>query len=138
MDPNTLIVKRTKLIYPNLSYTISGLLFKVHNNLGRFHKEKTYSDALENLLKESAVVFEREKRLDVNWADLKITKNWADFLVDNKIVLEIKSKRLVTKDDYFQTLRYLELLNLPLGIIVNFRQKLLSPKRILNPKCNLH
>ena len=40
-----------KLLYPELSYKIVGLLFNVHNNLGRFRNEKQYSDAIEQELK---------------------------------------------------------------------------------------
>lgn len=134
MDPNLLIVKRTRLVFPELSYKLAGLFFNVHNNLGRFCKEKTYGDALAKLLADSNFKFEREKRLDINIKDVNLTKNWADFVVENKILLEIKAKRFITRSDYIQTLRYLEFFNLSLGIIVNFQQRFLKPKRILNPK----
>ena len=58
--------------------------------------------------------------------------NIPDFIIDKKIILEIKAKRIITKDDYYQVKRYLVSSNLQLGIIVNFRQKYLSPKRVLN------
>lgn len=134
MDPNLLIVKRTRLVFPELSYKLAGLFFNVHNNLGRFCKEKIYGDALSKLLDDSNFKFEREKRLDINIKDINLTKNWADFVVENKILLELKAKRFITRSDYIQTLRYLEFFNLPLGIIVNFQQRFLKPKRILNPK----
>jgi len=133
MDPNILIIRKTKLVFPELSYKISGLLFKVHNELGRFCKEKSYSDAIEQLLLTSGLPFEREKKLEIKMMDNFITKNWADFVIDGKIVLEIKAKRFVTREDYIQTARYLDFLNLPLGMLVNFNQKFLKPKRVLNP-----
>ena len=55
-----------------------------------------------------------------------------DFLIDNKIILEIKYRKYLTKEDYEQTQRYLTTLNLALGILVNFRDERLHPKRILN------
>ena len=61
-----------------------------------------------------------------------------DFIIEDKIIIELKAKPFITKNDYYQTRRYLELLNLELGIIVDFRQKYLKPKRILNPKYSEH
>jgi len=53
-------------------------------------------------------------------------------LIDNKIVLEIKTKKMLTREDYYQTKRYLTALNKKLAILVNFHQRYLTPKRILN------
>ena len=47
--------------------------------------------------------------------------------------MDIKAKRLITKEDYYQILRYLKVAGLKLGIIVNFRNTYLKPKRIMNP-----
>lgn len=55
-----------------------------------------------------------------------------DFIVDGKIILEFKAKNFITKEDYYQVKRYLVTLNLQLAILVNFRQKRIIPKRILN------
>lgn len=60
------------------------------------------------------------------------SRNKVDFLVENKIILEIKAKRILTRDEYYQVKRYLTALNKKLGILVNFRQKFIQPKRILN------
>lgn len=57
--------------------------------------------------------------------------NIIDFLIDNKIILENKAKRIITKDDYYQLQRYLQALNIKLGMIINFREKYLKPKRIV-------
>lgn len=59
-------------------------------------------------------------------------RNKVDFLIENKVILEVKSKKIITKDDYFQRRRYLSVLNKKLGILVNFRSTYLHPKRILN------
>jgi len=63
-------------------------------------------------------------------------RNKVDFLVGGKIIIEIKAKKIITKEDYFQTRRYLSILNKKLAILVNFRSIYLSPKRILNPNSN--
>ena len=59
-------------------------------------------------------------------------RNIRDFVIEDKIILDLKAKRIVTKEDYYQMKRYLAVSNKKLGLIVNFRQKYISPKRILN------
>ena len=50
----------TDLIYSDLTYKINGILFKVHNQLGRYCNEKQYGDLIEKLLKDLKMLFERE------------------------------------------------------------------------------
>jgi len=121
-----------KLIFSDLTYKINGILFKVHNQLGRYCNEKQYSDLIEKLLKDLKMLFEREKILPQSFIGEKSGRNKVDFLIENKVILEIKSRRIITKEDYYQVRRYLEALKLKLGIIVNFRNLYLRPKRILN------
>jgi len=122
----------TKLIYPELSYKINGILFAVHNKIGRFSNENQYADAVENYLKKRGVIYEREKILLPSFENESKGRNKIDFLVKNKIVLEIKAKKILTRENYYQVKRYLVALDKKLGIIVNFRKKYIEPKRILN------
>lgn len=124
----------TKLIFPELSYEITGILFKIHNELGRFLNEKQYADAVEKMLKEEKIKYEREKDLPVSFEGEQKGRNKVDFVLENKIILELKAKRVVPREDYYQVKRYLEAANLKLGLLVNFRDKYLKPKRILNSK----
>lgn len=121
-----------KLIHKDLSYKICGFLFYIQNKLGRFAKEKNYADALELVLKESGIPFTRETALSTDILSKKLNLYRLDFCIDNKIILEIKAKNFIAKDDYHQLLRYLKLKNMKLGLLVNFRDKYLQPKRILN------
>lgn len=90
-----------QIIYPELSYKLVGVLYAVHNELGRFRSEKQYGDAIEKYLKEFGVVYERDKILPKEYFEEKEGRNKSDFIVDNKIVLEIKAKRFITREDYF-------------------------------------
>jgi GxxExxY protein len=119
-----------KIIYKELSYTINGLLFKVHNELGRFCREKQYCDLLENKLVKSGLSFKREKNVAVDGIENNFT-NILDFIINDQVVVEIKAKPIITKDDYYQLNRYLEASKLKLGMIVNFRNKYLKPIRVI-------
>ena len=122
----------SKIIHPELSYKINGILFSVHNDLGRFCNERQYGDAVENGLKKLNIQYEREKILPPAFESEFKGRNKIDFLIENKIILEIKTKRFLAREDYYQLKRYLVALNKKLGILVNFHQRYIEPKRILN------
>ena len=120
------------LIYPESSYKINGILFAVHNELGRYKNEKQYGDLIEKYLEKERILYDREKILPVSFEQEKPGRSRVDFLIEDKIILEIKNKRFLEKSDYYQTMRYLTSLNKRLAMLVNFHQKYLVPKRVLN------
>ena len=121
-----------KILYSQLSYKITGLCFQVHNELGRFAREKQYADRLEQLLKSNEIKYKREARIPFKSQNDKITGNIVDFLVENKIIIECKARRVITKQNYYQTQRYLKAANIKLGMIVNFNERYLKPRRVIN------
>ena len=123
---------KSNIIYPDLSYKINGILFKIHNELGKYCNEKQYCDLIEEYFKESKLKYEREKILPISFKGETKGRNKVDFLVENKIILEIKAKRIVSREDYYQARRYLTSLNKKICFIVNFHGEYIKPKRILN------
>jgi len=124
----------TKVIYPELSYKLVGILYEVHKELGMYAREKQYGDMIEKKFKELELPYKRE-------ISISNTGNILDFLVDNKIVLELKSVKEISKECYRQLQNYLQQSNIKLGILVNFRTPHLRPTRIVrvdNPSLNSH
>lgn len=121
-----------KVVHKELSYRIVGLLFKVQKELGRFKNEKQYGDCFENLLKQENLKYFREYRFRDSQNKQSKVRCICDFIVEDKIILEFKVKDFISKEDYYQMKRYLTTLDMQLGIVVNFRQYRLSPKRVLN------
>ncbi|MBU3942631.1 GxxExxY protein [Patescibacteria group bacterium] len=76
----------------------------------------------------------REFAFPCSFEGEKSRRNIADFVIEDKIVVELKAKDIILKEDYFQVQRYLTSSNKKLGLIFNFRQRYLRPKRILNNK----
>ncbi|MEW6407258.1 MAG: GxxExxY protein [Patescibacteria group bacterium] len=129
---NMRINTNAKIIYPKLCYQLYGLFYQAHNELGRYCTEKQYADALELLFKKNHILYQRELELTINFSQGNIKRNKVDFLIDNKILVDIKAKKLITKEDYFQAKRYLAASDLKLLLIVNFRERYVEPKRVLN------
>jgi len=122
-----------KIIYKDLCYTINGLCFQTQKELGRFCREKQYADRLEQLLLQHKIPYKREAKIQFDFNEgNKVGGNFADFLIDDKIILDCKAKKFITKDDYNQMQRYLSAKKATLGLIVNFRSSYLKPKRIIN------
>ncbi len=119
----------TRILHAQLSYELTGICFDIQNKHGRFLREKQYADALELVLKEKQITYKREFEIP----DAPVKGNRFDFLIDDKIIIDVKAKKFITKEDYFQMQRYLSGSNLELGLIVNFRSTYLKPKRVLNP-----
>lgn len=116
--------KKVELLYPDLSYTLVGLCFDVHNEKGGFAKEKQYADSFEEKLKNAGVRFVREFRIGD-------TGNTVDFFVESKIILELKAKRFFAPGDFVQTQRYLQATGIKLGILVNFGSKYVQAERVV-------
>ncbi len=124
-----IIKKNIKILYPELSYDLNGIFFKIHREIGRYSKEKQYADALERELRERNIIYKREERVV---KDEYFTGNVTDFIVNDCVVIELKAKKFVTKDDFYQVKRYLISLNKKLGLLVNFRDDFIKTKRVLN------
>ncbi|MBU1102290.1 GxxExxY protein [Patescibacteria group bacterium] len=127
-----------KIIEQELCYKLNGLFFEVQNRLGRYLTEKQYADGLEFLFKEHQILYEREKEILIPFGEGKIGGNKVDFIIEGKIIIDIKAKKYITKEDYLQMRRYLEAANLQVGLLVNFKSQSVTIKRVLSRVANPH
>jgi GxxExxY protein len=121
-----------EIIYKEESFKIIGSCMEVHNNLGKGFLEIVYKDALEYELRKNNIPFEREKEYAVNYKDITLShKFFADFVVFDKIILEVKGMAGIAEEHIAQTLNYLKVSGLKLGLIVNFCELSLHYKRVV-------
>jgi GxxExxY protein len=120
------------IIYQNESYKLLGILFEVHNNLGSGFLEIVYKDAIEYELILSKIIFDREKEYLVNYKQTILNhKFYADFVIFNTIILEVKSCSYISDSHIAQVMNYLKISGNRLAIIANFNRESLEYKRII-------
>ena len=117
----------------NENYEIVGFCMEVHRILGPGLLEIVYKDALEIEFKSNNIPYEREKEYNVEYKGIILQhKFYADFVVYDDIILEVKSVKEISNDHLAQTLNYMKLADTPIGIIANFQNKSLVHKRLIN------
>ncbi len=119
-------------LYEEETYKIIGALMEVHKNLGKGFSEIVYKDAFEYELNKINFFFEREKEYLVHYKDVILNhKFYADFVVLDKIIIEIKSVNTFDEKHISQCLNYLHVSGHRLAILVNFNKTSLEYKRII-------
>jgi GxxExxY protein len=114
------------------TYKIIGICMEVHKNLGPGLLEIIYKDALEIELTENNIPFEREKEFLINYKGKILPhKFYADFIVNEDIILEVKAVKEFSNEHKAQLLNYMKLANSEIGLLVNFQTKSLQHKRFV-------
>lgn len=129
---NTSTQVRKDIVHPQLSFEIMGVLFNVQKELGYGHKERYYENAVAIGLTKKGLVFERQLRTPLTFEGEEIGYYIFDFLVEGKVVLELKQGALFTKKNIDQVLAYLETKDLQLGILAQFTPDGVKYRRIVN------
>ncbi len=95
------------LLFPELSYRIGGILFQVFNELGPGYHEKHVQRAVANALRANGVPFKEQVPAEFEFQGRKIGRYFLDFVVDDKIVLELKVRGRFLRKDFEQLKQYL-------------------------------
>jgi len=105
---------------------------EVHKFLGKGHTEVIYADALEYEFKKNGIPYEREKKFNVSYKEIILPHHYyADFIIFDEIILEIKAISNLSSGEIRQTLNYLAASKNKLGLLVNFGENSLIHKRII-------
>lgn len=114
------------------TYKIIGICMEVHKNLGPGLLEIVYKDVLEIEFKENNIPFEREKEYSIEYKGKILPhKFYADFIINEDIVLEVKAIKEFSSEHIAQILNYIKLSHSELGLLINFQTKSLQYKRYI-------
>lgn len=114
------------------TYEIIGICMEVHNNLGAGFLEVVYKDALEYEFQSRNIPYQREKEYAVNYKGIILPhKFFADFVVFDAVVLEIKCASCIVDEHTAQALNYLKVSGNKIALVVNFGETRLNYKRLI-------
>lgn len=120
-----------------LSYKVIGLAIEVHRQLGPELLESAYQACLIYELQKAGLKVEKEISLPISYKEIKLDQGYRiDLLIEDKLVLELKTVEEFSSVHFAQILTYLKLGEYPLGLLINFNSKILKNniKRFINSK----
>jgi GxxExxY protein len=125
-------VKNPGLILPDLSYQIVGALYDVYNEIGFGHREYVYQRAVAEAFRDRRIDFIEQYAVPLVFHEKRIGDYRLDFLIDKKVILELKQGNKFLPTNIKQTLGYLKALDIRLGILANFTKDGVLFRRVVN------
>jgi len=124
-------LSETDLLYNELTREIIGSAMDVHSNLGSGFLESVYEESLAIEFELRDVPYEKQKGINVLYKGRQAKQFICDFLVDNKVLVEIKAISELTTTEEAQILNYLKATGIKVGLLINFGEKSLNYKRFI-------
>ena len=119
------------IVHKELSYKIVGCAMEVHSKLGPGFLEKVYENALMVLFRKEGIAARQQTPIKVNFEGELVGEYYADILVDEKIILELKTTDKIVDIHRAQILHYLRATGIKLGMILNFGSKSFEYERLV-------
>jgi len=114
------------------TYQIIGVCMEVHRMLGKGFLEIVYKDAIEYEIRKKAIPYDREKKYEIQYKDTLLPHQFfADFVVFDNVILEVKAQEGLVEEHYSQVINYLAVSKCKIGLIVNFGKDSLEYKRLI-------
>ena len=107
-------------LYKDLTYQIIGAAMEVHRRLGHGFLEKVYENALAHELTLREISFERQQIMTVHYKEVPVGEYRADFVVDGKVIAELKAVKKLLPEHEAQLINYLKATGLRVGLLLNF------------------
>ena len=119
-----------RLLYGDLTRSIIGCAFEVINELGDGFLESVYENALMVALEEAGHSVESQKAIDVNFRGRVIGNFYADLIVEDKVIVELKAVSNLAPEHSAQVINYLNATGFRVGLLINFGNPKLQYKRL--------
>lgn len=127
-----------ELLHKNITDKIIRCFYEVYNILGYGFLEKVYESSLYNELISCGLSCERQKKIDVFYKGKLVGEYYADIIIEDKIIIELKAAETICEEHEFQLINYLKATNIEVGLLLNFgkkpeiRRKIFTNDRKLN------
>lgn len=118
--------------HSEITHAIIGAAMKVHSTLGNGFQEVIYQRALAIELSKNDLSFQRELEMQIYYDEQQIGTRRVDFLVEEKVMVELKARTKLEDVHIAQAINYLEAYNLEIGLLINFGAKSLEFRRLIN------
>jgi GxxExxY protein len=118
-------------MHSELTRAVIGAAMEAHSNLGPGFLESVYEEALAIELNLQKVPYERQKAISVMYKGEKAKDFFCDFLVGEKVLVELKALKTVTGVEEAQILNYLKATGMQVGLLINFGEQSLKYKRLV-------
>ena len=109
-----------ELLHKNITDIILKSYYKVFNNLGYGFLEKVYENALFYELKKQGLVCEKQKPIKVYYDEIQVGEYYADIIVNECIIIELKAAESLAEEHEFQLINYLKATDIEVGLVLNF------------------
>ncbi|MDJ0597753.1 MAG: GxxExxY protein [Crocosphaera sp.] len=119
-----------------VTYKVIGCSMKIHNTLGNGFQEVIYQRCLAIELQKAGLTFEREKEQAIYYEGIHVGTRRADFVVENKIIVELKAVINLENVHLAQAKNYVVAYDFSVGLLINFGSTSLQYKKIFNPNYN--
>ena len=120
-----------ELLYKELTFAVIGAAMEVHKILGPGFLEAVYQSALARELTLRGIPFEQQVRLPVSYKDVLVGEYIADFIIDGKLIVEIKAVSNFNSQHQAQAMHYLAATGLRLTLLLNFGTGSLEHRRVI-------
>ena len=120
----------------DITYKVIGCSMKIHNTLGNGFQEVIYQRCLAIELQKVGLTFEREKEQPIYYEGIHVGTRRADFVVENKIIVELKAVIDLENVHLAQAKNYVVAYDFSVGLLINFGATSLQYKKIFNPNYN--
>lgn len=118
------------ILHKKLTHAVIGCAMNIHNTLGNGFQEVIYQRCLEIEFKKQNLFYSREQEMDIFYEENKVGTRRVDFIIEQKVMLEIKAVIMLKDIHLAHALNYLKAYNLETGLLINFGSPSLEFKRL--------
>ncbi|MGD8306152.1 MAG: GxxExxY protein [Ignavibacteria bacterium] len=112
-----------KYLHQKLTSEIISAFYKVYNTLGFGFLEKVYENALKFELEKMKLYVDKQKPIEVYYDGLRVGEYFADLIVENKVIIELKATEILIEEHELQLINYLKATEIEIGLLLNFGKK---------------